>query len=211
MVPPEVGAGAVARACGASAAEARVALAVAGTPSRAVDYLRSPSRREVRRLVVQTLDSLARSDSWDVILAAKAIADAVRVPLEDVKNSQEAALKQTSDFLTPAALKQVGEANKRELTASERSGMMEALAAAESLLRDVLIRCEEALAPIVKEDGAAVVERLAAASDTASVLRALEATSAAADGLAHNVTAQLVLETLLLRTKDALECPPSYR
>ena len=84
------------------------------------------------------------------------------VPLADVREAQEAALRETQDFLTSGALKQVADANKRELTARERSGMMEALAAAESLLRDVLLRLEGADEAIVNEDAAAVVDRLAA-------------------------------------------------
>ena len=211
VVSPTAGADEVVRACGASPAEAKVALAVAGTPARAVEFLRSPSRREVRRLVVQTLDALPRADSWDVLLAAREIAAAVQVPLGDVKEAQEAALKESADFLTSAALKQVEDANKRELTAKGRSGMMEVLAAADALLRDVLIRCEDVLAPIVNEDSAAVVDRLAAALDTGRVLAALEATSRAADDLAHNVSAQLTLEAMLLCIKEALACPPSYR
>lgn len=202
---------AVLRAVPASESEARVALAVAGTPARAADFLQSTSRRQVRRLVVGALDALARDDSWDVLLAAREIVAAVAVPLADVKQAQEDALKETQDFLTSAALKQVADANKRELTARERSGMMEALAAAESLLRDALIRAEGVGEDIVNDDAAATVDRIAAASDTASLLRALDAVGRAADDLSHNVSPQLTLEVMLLRIKEALACPPSSR
>ncbi len=205
------GVAAVLRAVPASESEARVALAVAGTPARAADFLQSTSRRQVRRLVVGALDALARDDSWDVLLAAREIVAAVAVPLADVKQAQEDALKETQDFLTSAALKQVADANKRELTARERSGMMEALAAAESLLRDALIRAEGVGEDIVNDDAAATVDRIAAASDTASLLRALDAVGRAADDLSHNVSPQLTLEVMLLRIKEALACPPSSR
>lgn len=205
------GVDAVRRACVATEAEARVALAVAGTPGRAVEYLSSPARRQVRRLVVEALDALGRDDSWDVLLAARQIVDAVAVPLADVRQAQEDALKETQDFLTSAALKQVADANKRELTARERSGMMEALAAAESVLRDVLTRVEGAGAPLVNEDAAAVVDRLAARCDARAPLAALAAVSRAADDLAHNVSPQLTLEVMLLSVKEALSCPPSSR
>ena len=105
--------------------------------------------------MVDTLDSLARDDSWDVLLAAREIVAAVAVPLADVKQAQEDALRESQDFLTSAALKQVEDANKRELTARERSGMMEALAAVDSLLRDVLLRCEDVSSELVNEDAAA--------------------------------------------------------
>lgn len=211
VVSPAAGLESVMRACAATREEAQVALAVAGTPARAADYLRSTARQQVRRLVVETLDSLARDDSWDVLLAARDLVAAVAVPLADVKQAQEDALRETQDFLTSAALKQVEDANKRELTARERSGMMEALSAVDSLLRDVLLRCEDVGAPLVNEDAAATVDRIAAAADTAGVLRALEASARAADDLAHNVSPQLTLEVMLLRIKEALTCPPSSR
>ncbi|MBM6675909.1 DNA polymerase III subunit delta' [Olsenella uli] len=202
---------AIMRSCATTPEEARVALAVAGSPGRAVDYLASTSRREVRRLVVDTLDALERDDSWDVLTAARQIVAAVAVPLADVKQAQEDALRESQDFLTAGALKQVADANKRELTARERSGMMEALAAAESLLRDVLLRLEGAGEAIVNEDAAAVVDRLAARATTTSAVRALDAVARAADDLAHNVSPQLTLEVMLLSVKEALACPPSSR
>ena len=188
-----------------------MALAVAGSPGRAVEYLSSTSRRQVRRLVVDTLDALERDDSWDVLLAARQLVTAVSVPLADLKQAQEDALRESQDFLTAGALKQVADANKRELTARERSGMMEALAAAESLLRDVLVRTEGTGEAIVNEDAAAVVDRIAAHVTTRSVVRALDSVARAADDLTHNVSPQLTLEVMLLAIKEALACPPSSR
>ena len=202
---------AVTRACPCTEAEARIALSVTGSPARAVEYLGSASRRQVRRLVVDTLDALPRDDSWDVLLAAREIVGAVSVPLADVKKAQEEALQETQDFLTSAALKQVADANKRELTARERSGMMEVLAAVESILRDVLVRSEGLPDAIVNEDAAAVVDRLAARASTRRVVAALDAVAHAADDLARNVSPQLTLEVMLLSVKEALTCPPSFR
>ena len=210
-VPPKMAAARVEREAGATPQEAAIALSVAGAPSRAVDFLKSPGRRQVRRLVVSTLDQLARDDSWDVLLAAKEIVEAAKLPLADVAAAQKEALDESADFLTASALKQVEDANKRELTARERSGMMEVLAATESVLRDVLIRCEDVPRPIVNEDAAATVDRLSAATDARGVTRALAACSAAAEDLAHNVTPQLALEAMLLCIKEALACPPSFR
>ena len=210
-VSPKVAADRVMRDANATPQEAAIALSVAGAPSRAVDFLKSPGRRQVRRLVLATMDQLARDDSWDVLLAAKQIVEAAKLPLADVAAAQKEALDESADFLTAAALKQVEDANKRELTARERSGMMEVLAACESVLRDVLIRCEDVPRAIVNEDAAATVERLAAATDVRGVTRALAACSAAAEDLAHNVSPQLALEVMLLSIKEALACPPSFR
>ena len=205
------GLAAVMKSCSVAEDDARVALSVAGSPSRAVEYLRSAPRMEVRRLVVDAIDELGRDDSWDVLLAARQIVSAVSVPLKDVQRAQEEALSENQDFLTAAALKQVADANKRELTARERSGMMEALAAAESLLRDVLVRLEDPGSAIVNEDAAAVVDRLASRASVRSALRALEAVHTAAGDLARNVSPQLTLEVMLLSVKEALEWHPSFQ
>lgn len=204
VTSPDAALQAVLRESGASEREARIALAVAGTPARACDFLNSTSRRQVRRLVVRTIGELARDDSWDVIKSAGEIVAAVKVPLADIKDAQDAAVKESSDFLTAAALKAVEAANKRELTARERSGMMEAIAAAESMLRDVLLTCEGVGAPIVNSDAADAVARISAYASTPGVLAALAACSDAAKHLSRNVSAQLTLEVMLLAIKEAL-------
>ena len=196
---------------GLAGSEARIALAVAGTPDRAAEFLASPERRQVRRLMVRAIGQLGRDDSWDVLVSARELVTAVKAPLASLKEAQEAAVGESADFLAASAMKKIEDANKRELTARERSGMMEALAAAESLLRDVLLRCEGIDEPIVNEDVSDVVDRLASSTCTKGVLDALSAVRGATDDLAHNVTPQLVLETMLLCVKEALSCPPSFR
>ena len=198
-------------ACGIGGTDARIALSVAQTPERAAEFLASAERREVRRLMVRAVAGLARDDSWDVLVAAREIVEAVRAPLADLKGAQEAALGERADYLASSAMRQIEEANKRELTARERSGMMEALAACDSLLRDVLIRCEGVSDRIVNEDAADVVDRIAAASGTEGVLAALHCVTRASRDLARNVTPQLTIEVMLLSIKEALACPPSFR
>ena len=108
------------------------------------------------------------------------------------------------EYLSAKALKQMEEARKRELTARERSGIMEALAAAESFLRDVLVRCEKAQEPIVNEDVAEAVDRIAHTSSTEGILASLDACRNAARDVARNVTPQLAMEVMLLAIKEAL-------
>jgi len=71
------------------------------------------SRRQVRRIVVRIMGELARDDSWDVLQSARELLDAVRVPLAGMKDAQEAALKESSDFLTSTALKGGGRQQTR--------------------------------------------------------------------------------------------------
>ena len=209
---PDEAARRIALTCGIAADDpaARIALAVAGTPERACDFLRTPGRREARRLMVRALDELARDDDWDVLCSARDLVAAAKVPLDDVRASQEEAADQSADYLSSKAQKLVEQRNKRELTARERSGMMELLAAADALLRDVLMRLEHVDAPIVDADAADVVDRLARATDATGALAALGAVARASDDIAHNVSPQLALEVMLCSCKEAL-CPPSSR
>ena len=144
--------------------------------------------------MVRTLDGLARDDAWDVLVAAREIVAAAKAPLDDVRAAQDEAAEQGADYLSSKAMKLVEQRNKRELTARERSGMMELLAAADSVLRDVLVRLEGVDAAIVNADAADVVERLSARANVTGVLGALGAVGQAADDLAHNVSPQLALE-----------------
>ena len=205
IVPPATAQEVVQHKTGADQDEARIALSVAGAPERASEFLSSPGRRSARRAVVRVLGELAHDDAWDVLVAAKELCEAVRAPLEEVRGRQSSSANDEAEYLSAKALRQIEEANKRELTARERSGMMEALAAAESLLRDVLVSCEGVTEPIVNEDMRDVVERIACTTTAAGVIRALEACGVAAGNISKGVTPQLALEVMLFSIKEALE------
>lgn len=206
LMAPDAAVRSVSVHSGTSEQDARIALAVAGSPERAVEFLRSPERREVRRLMLTALSELGQLDEWDALSAAKNLTVALKAPLEEVKSAQDALAERDADFLTPAALKQLEARNKRELTARERGFVIEALAAASSLLHDVLLLCEGVNEPLVNQDYQALVNRMASVLSVGQVLAALDAVSAASDNLTHNVGPQLVLEVMLLSIKEAFRC-----
>lgn len=197
---------AVERACGAPRGRCRMALSVTGGPARAAEFLKSAERQDARRAMVRALDMLRRSDEADILMAAKDLVLAVKAPLDEVKSTQKAVLEQNADYLSRGALKQLEDRNKRELSARERSGIMEALASARSLLRDCLIRLEDPSADLANEDVAEVVERLAAATDTSGAVRALAAVVRAEARIARNITPQLAIEVMLFDIRKALLC-----
>ena len=132
---------------------------------------------------------------------------AIHAPLAEVKSTQQAVLEQNQDYLSRGALKQLEDRNKRELNARERSGIMEALASVRSLLRDVLIRLEDAQDAPVNDDVRDVVERIASDTTTTGVTLALDAVSLAETRIARNVTPQLAIEVMLFDIRKALKCP----
>lgn len=197
---------AVARATGLPEPRCRMAVAVAGSPARAAAFLKSAERQEARRQMLRAVDALPRADEADILLAAKDLMVAIHAPLADVKSTQQAVLEQNADYLSRGALKQLEERNKRELSARERSGIMEALASVRTLLRDVLMLLEGAPGGIVNDDVRDIVERLAASTTTAGAIAALEAVGRAEKRIARNITPQLTVEVMLFDIRKALVC-----
>lgn len=207
MVSPLAAAEAVARALGMAPERCRMAVAVAGSPARAREFLRSAERQQVRREAVRAIDSLARADEMDVLASAKLLIKLVKAPLAEVESTQKAMLEHDADYLTRGALKQLEDRNKRELNARERSGIMELIACVRSLLRDVLVVLEDAPGGMVNADVSEVVDRLAASATAPCVVRALDAVAHAERAIARNVTPQLALEVMLFDIRKALSCP----
>ena len=198
---------AVEHATGLPAGKCRMAVAVAGSPARAVEFLKSGDRQAARRAMVRAVDLLAHADEADILAAAKDLMGAIKAPLAEVKSTQQAVLEQNQDYLSRGALKQLEDRNKRELNARERSGIMEALASVRSLLRDALVRLASESEPVVNEDVSDVVERIAARATVTGVTRALDAVSSAEARIARNVTPQLAIEVMLFDIRKALQCP----
>ena len=206
MLSTDESVSAVERATGLPAERCRMAVAVAGSPARAIEFLRSAERAGARRAMVSAIDSLAHADEADILASAKQVMEAVRAPLADVEEAQKAMLGQNSDYLSRGALKQLEERNRRELFARERSGMMEALASARSLLRDALLACEGAEGGAVNTDAADVVGRLSSGLTVAAATRALDAVATAESRIERNVTPQLAVEVMLFDIRKALKC-----
>lgn len=205
-ISPVVAAHDVERATGLPLARCRMAVAVAGSPARAEAFLKSADRQEARRVMLRALDALPRADEADILAAAKELLAAVRAPLAEVKSTQQAVLDQNADYLSRGALKQLEDRHKRELNARERSGIMEVLAAARSLLRDVLTTQELTEADVVNEDAADIVDRLSRVASLTGTLRALNAVTAAEHAVMRNITPQLTFEVMLFDIRKAFVC-----
>jgi DNA polymerase-3 subunit delta' len=128
----------------------------------------------------------------------------VSEPFEAARKSKSVVSEEEAEYPAPRALKILEEANKRELTARERRAMEEAIACAESLLRDVLALVEATGESVVNADSADTIRMLAEKTTTEGVLKALGACKQAVSDLARNVTPQLALEVMLLTIKEAL-------
>lgn len=205
LVSPAAATEAVSRATGLPAEKCRMAVAVAGSPARGIAFLKSAERQDARRQMVRALGSLPVADEADILKRARDLMTAVKAPLAEVKSTQEKVLEQNADYLSRGALKQLEDRNKRELNARERSGIMEALASARSLLRDVALTLE-GVDDIVNADALDIVGRLAEATTPAGATQAIEAVARAEHRIARNVTPQLAVEVMLFDIRKALKC-----
>ena len=95
LVSPAVAAQAVSRATGQDPARCRMAVAVAGSPTRGIEFLKSAERQDARRQMVRAIDSLIAADEADVLSRAKSLIVAVKAPLAEVKSTQEKVLEKT--------------------------------------------------------------------------------------------------------------------
>lgn len=206
-VSPVRAAEAVERATGTSPERCRMAVSVAGSPARAIEFLKNAERQEARRQMVRAIDSLRHADEADVLSIAKDLMVAINAPLAEVKSTQQAILEQNADYLSRGAMKQLEDRNKRELSARERSGIMEALASARSLLRDVLMRLQGVPAPAMNGDVEDIIDRLCSAAIVTGATAALDAVASAERCIARNVTPQLAIEVMLFDIRKALTCP----
>lgn len=207
LVSPARAAVMVAKKTGTTDAKCRIAVAVAGSPARAVEFLKSAERQAARREILRQLDLLPRADEADVLLSSKSLLAAIKAPLRNMAQEQADLLEPNREILTRGAIKQIEDRNKRELNARERSGIMEALAAVRSVLRDVLLSLEDPSYQIVNEDSSEMVARLMERLTPARALDALDAVSTCEARIRRNVTPQLAIETMLFDIRKALLCP----
>jgi DNA polymerase-3 subunit delta' len=212
-IPPSRAVALLAERTGAGVEEAGAALAAsAGVLPRALEFLRSPSRREARERTLQALRDLPTMDGLDVLVSARDLLRSVRAPLDELKERQEAELKDRVEFMGKAAgsLKELEARNRREITAREREAIGELLSVIESWLRDVLAVLAGATAEIVNRDAADDVAAAAESMDLARTIRALAAVAEARRRVSYNVSPQLALEAMLFEILEVRTCPQSW-
>jgi DNA polymerase III subunit delta' len=194
---------------GVTPAEAREALAASGgVLPRALDFLRSGERREMRAEVLTVLKDLGVMDAFDVMRGARGLLASVKAPLDELKTVQAAELKDRTEFLGgKVSNKPVEDRHKRELTAREREGVNEVLNVAESWLRDCLTLSVAADELVENADAIDTMEEIAAVITPAAGLRALAAVTQARRRVAANVGPQLALEAMLFDIQEVYRCP----
>ncbi len=186
----------------------RRALGCCASPAQAREFLGSESRQAARRAALDCLDRLGNADALDILQLAKAAVTAAKAPLADFKEAQQAALDENAKLLSGPAMRELEERQKRELSARERSGIMEQFEAQRSLLRDALAQAGGATAQPVCDDYARACAFYAAHLGLDRLPAALASVTEAEARIRRNVSPQLAMETMLFEIKEMLTCRP---
>jgi DNA polymerase-3 subunit delta' len=196
---------------GASEDEVLAALAASSwVLPRALEFLRSPARREARDHVLEVLRDLAVMDGRDVLVSARDLLRDVRAPLDELKERQGAELRERIEFMGRAAqVRDVEQRHKRELTAREREAVMEVVAVVESWMRDVLA-VSAGTGDVFNRDAADDVATAAECMSAASIEAGLTAIAHARRRISYNVSPQLAVEAMLFEIQEARTCPRSW-
>ncbi len=192
--------------------EALAALAASGgVVPRALDFLGSSSRREARERLLGVLRDLDVMDGRDVLVSARDLLRSVRAPLDEIKERQQADMRDRLEFMGRAAgsVRELELRNKREITAQEREGIGELLNVTESWLRDALATSVGATASVANRDAADDVAAAAASLTPFSAEAALSSVRRARRRVSYNVSPQLAIEAMLFEIQEALRCPRS--
>lgn len=212
-VPPSTAVALIAERAGAGPDDALAALAAsAGVVPRALDFLASPSRRDLRGRTLGMLRDLPVMDGRDVLDAARDLLTLVKAPLDELKERHEAELRERAEFLgkTAGSSRPIEERHKRELTARERDGVNEIVMVVESWLRDVAVYAQGAGEAVMNRDAADDIAAAASCVGDRQLRRALAASSEARKRISYNVSPQLAIEAMLFDIQEAMTCPRSW-
>ncbi len=207
-VSPQAALDALSQQLGAPEELCRRALGCCPSPAQAREFLESDSRQAARKAALDCLDRLPRADGLDIINLAKASVAAAKVPLSDFKEAQQAVLDENAKLLSGPAMRELEERQKRELSARERSGIMEQLEAQRSLLRDALAQAAGTPNDPACDDYAQAARTFAARLGTDRLPAALAAVAQAETLVRRNVSPQLAMEAMLFEIKEMLTCRP---
>jgi DNA polymerase-3 subunit delta' len=210
-VPPGTALALLAERTGAGEDEALAALAAcSGDVPRALEFLRSPSRREARDHVLAVLRDLPVMDGRDVLVSARDLLREVRAPLDEVKERQVVEVRERVEFMGRAGVtRELEQKHKRELTAREREAVLEIVAVAESWMRDVLA-VSAGVAEVANRDATDDIATAASCVTPAAIQAGLEAVARARRRVSYNVSPQLAVEAMLFDIQEARTCPPSW-
>ena len=204
-IPDDEAVGLVRRETGADEQTARIALSVSGGSTKAAcEFALSPSQKQIRNTAIETMERISSMDAGDVVDAAKRLLEAVELPAGEVKSKYATQRERNEEFMSKGALRHIDEQQKRAIGSLKRKGLSEVFCVARSWLRDCAAVAIGGSNLMVNADCHYTIELTAASMSAHNFVAAERAVEKAASRIAHNVSPQLVLETMLFDIRKAL-------
>ena len=188
-------------------AQARQAIeACGGSITSAVAFLRAPGseRLAFRTRLFSDLARLGAADDWDVVEMARALVEASKAPLDEVRASQEAELAENADFLAKSAIRQIEARNKRQLSAKTSEYLRQTTAMVRSWLRDGLMVACGTPELVINTDVRDTLVALFSGADAAVIAAACSQVDECERALAYNVSPETCLDTLLFDVREVV-------
>ena len=187
--------------------EAHTAIeACGGSITSAVAFLRAPGseRLAFRTRLFSDLARLGAADDWDVVEMARALVEASKAPLDEVRASQEAELAENADFLAKSAIRQIEARNKRQLSAKTSEYLRQTTAMVRSWLRDGLMVACGTPELVINTDVRDTLVALFSGADAAVIAAACSQVDECERALAYNVSPETCLDTLLFDVREVV-------
>ncbi|HBT94904.1 MAG TPA: DNA polymerase III subunit delta [Coriobacteriia bacterium] len=185
--------------------EARIALAsTGGSAYKAKGFLVSSAARTLRIKVMEAIEQLGDADPLEIITLARDLLIYLKQPLDEVKVEQEKQLAEGGEFLSKGALSALERSQKRQLTMRERETLGEVFNVMRSWLRDCLALKVGRTDDVVNVDFLYNIEKTAANTTEAALVRSILAVDEAEVQIQYNVSVQSAIEALLFKIRKEL-------
>ncbi len=184
---------------------AKIALSVSGGSTKAAcEFVLSSAQKQIRSVAIEILETLPQMDAGDVIEAAKRIVEAIDLPTGEVKSKYAQEREKNEEFITKGALKHIDEQQKRAISSLKKKSLAEVFCVIKSWLRDCAVVAIGDSNLMINTDCHYTIELTAKNMRPQKSVDSQRAVDKASARIAHNVTPQLVLETMLFDIRKVL-------
>lgn len=193
------------RQTGTDIETAKIALSVSGGSTKtACEFVLSSAQKQIRFTTLEILESLLQMDAADVIKAAKRIVETIDLPTGEVKSKYAKEREKNEEFMTKGALKHIDEQQKRAISSLKKKSLSEVFSVIKSWIRDCALVAIGESNLMINTDCHYTIELIAQNMSPQKFVDSEHVVDKASERIAHNVTPQLVLETMLFDIRKVL-------
>lgn len=205
-IPPSEAAGIVSQNTGATIEESKEAIeACSGSVTKAISFLKSSGNERAlfRAELMHSLADIPEADDYDLIALAKDIVEKSKAPLDAMREEQERALAENSDFLERSAIRQIEDRNKRKLSQGTAEFLNQALAIIESWMRDVAMVCAGTPELVINVDFMDDIVQASHSTDLARLSTAMNEVKGFRRALDYNVSPETCFDSVMIKISEA--------